>query len=1181
MTRAQLLAQQSKYLTFLPHVRAQFGQLPGVLTIGLGAKEKGGKLLDQWAFRFYVSRKRTHSDLPEAERIPNHLFGLPTDVISHFEHEALTCPVDQLDIQDGEFRDLGIRGGISIRNEYFDNDHPAGYGTLGILARRKSDNALVGLTCAHVVNAAATSLTAVDTKIGQPRYWISCCCCPRGYIGDVKKATATDELDCALIEIHEDIRNKVAEHSTENKIESIAEAISGAAPVICFDEVRKYGRATGLTTGRVADVAYGDNQMLIERTGPDANAPFACHGDSGAVILNSANQVIGLLVAGAQITDVSGNKQPLTKAIATYIKPVMEDLGITIAGTDAVDIGPPVGGGGAGCELHAWPGGHADTALNPVEVFDSTDFGLSGNVDWDISEGAAGATIIETNGQTASNRSSISVRYDTTSASRNATDAVWVKATNGTDEVTKFRTVFTITPRAVNTSGALDSDNALRFAATGGSTDQAGVAVPGTDGATWFLAKAEIAFEVLPEGINWAGSGAITFMPGAPGGVEGNMAARRQTQFTKGEQASGAANRTHTSEADWVSAGDSTADDYQGATPAVPNEIFRLANEGFDPANLLQAYWRADFRDYLEFHNGTAWVRITPYAEWHANLTATLSGSGNPPPSVGTPNTSGTGATTEDIPNQTPTVTLTNSFIEVKPGEQVTLAATSADPDNDAVTIHWAQTDGPNVALSSPTGDSVTFNAPNDDFQFKFTATADDGTGGLPRTAGNHQSAAEEVVVNVIEWDNIGGGDPVPERNMTEDFNAADFGIGAGALNWDVTTGNVNAVIIEADGAPVAPTGTHNGASTIKVRYDNQSGNLTRAQTVRIQATHPGTGRSWFKRRTVFRVLVAVHATDTKSHWIASNQGATGMDHFCTAKQAGNLILDATLIPNPPHADVGWTATGRAITVPSVGADRTTAHINRNPGAGMRIPVKVQVDGDDVYECLVWIIWSTSAAVAIPIPTPVVPGATSTAVSGGYDFTFTIQPASIIPAGGADVPDLTGANTNDPPDVPAADATTPNHGDSLAGGATLMWDVTRRVRRKIINPSSIPFDTNGNHSNPEFYQTFPDFPSVEVVGNDDKHTGDENNDPYANGGVITSTDSPTRTPFHNEGSIGDTFEIRLQFGEFARVELDGNWYKISDFHNWKIHFLFRKDFTLGGGEWNDNGSFIAENNTGF
>jgi hypothetical protein len=283
--RSEIIAEQQLYLSYLPHVRAQFGTIPGVEHIGLGAKEVTGVLQDEWAFRFYVHAKKKADEMPLAEIIPSTIFGIATDVITHFGEEALVCESNVLSIDSTSFRDEGIRGGISIRNEYFDNDQPSGYGTLGVLARRKSDNALVGLTCAHVVNAASQDLTAINAKIGQPKYWITCCCCPHGYIGDVAKATFNTDLDCAIIAIHDDILEKITEKHTENKIEGLAADITGAAAMVCFDTVTKRGRSTGTTSGKVSDIAYGTNQMLIERTNGDDTGPFACNGDSGAVVV--------------------------------------------------------------------------------------------------------------------------------------------------------------------------------------------------------------------------------------------------------------------------------------------------------------------------------------------------------------------------------------------------------------------------------------------------------------------------------------------------------------------------------------------------------------------------------------------------------------------------------------------------------------------------------------------------------------------------------------------------------------------------------------------------------------------------------------------------------------------------------------------------------------------------------
>ena len=637
-------------LSELPAIRQRFLKWSNVRNVGLGAKEKSGEILPELAFRFYVERKLPLSEIPLENRIPAHINGVNTDVISFISSQSMVSVSSVAAVDENEYRDTGIRGGISIRNEHFDNDQPSGYGTLGILARRVSDDALVGITCAHIVNAASESIEAINTKIGQPKYWISCCCCPRGWIGNVKKVTLNNDLDCATIEIDEDIEEHVANNDTENKVQGIDGEIEGAALPLLLDTVRKYGRTTGLTTGRVVDIAYGQDQMLIELLGGNPGDAFAHHGDSGAVIVNEDNQVIGLLVAAAQETDtttVPNRPLPLTKAIATLIKPVMEELDIKIAGVVAEDVTFPV-------RAKPWPGGQTNTSLNPVEVFSSTDFGLTGNVNWDVSGAGPGAVIIETGGQTANNLASISVRYNTVSTSKSNEHAISIKATKGTDEVEKFRTVFKITPR-INVTTTVDPSNTKRFIAEGGIRDRAGVGIPGTDGASWFVAKAEIIFDVLPADIQWDSNSLINFITDASGGSKGDIVARRQTKFTKGLLAVGDPTPTRTIELNWISAGDSTANDFQGPTTLVSNTVFRLANEGLDdPNNLLQAYIRADFRDYLELHDGTSWIRITPFAEWFANLTADFNGPQSiavPPPNVGAINTVGIGSTNEPIPN--------------------------------------------------------------------------------------------------------------------------------------------------------------------------------------------------------------------------------------------------------------------------------------------------------------------------------------------------------------------------------------------------------------------------------------------------------------------------------------------------------------------------------------------------
>jgi len=1197
----------------LQKLRAAYSGISNLVRIGYGLKEVAGRSTKIYAFRFYVSEKKSLTQLAKKNRIPAFIDGIPTDVIKIGDIQKLTSVSSAPPVNQNSYRKTGMRGGACIRNEHFENNHPSGFGTLGVLARRESDDQLVGITCSHVANNASDTPQTVDTKVGQPKYWTSCCCCPRGEIGLIKAATLNNDLDCALVEIDEDIEEKVVEHTSENKIEGFPADIVGAALPAPDQIVKKYGQATGLTTGKIIDPAFGNNQMLIELQGGAAGAAFANHGDSGAAIVNDDNQVIGLLVAAWQDPAIAGlvgaqTRPALTKGIATYIKPIMEELGVSIAGVSADEVTLPV-------LAKPWPGGQADSNLNPEETFASTDFGFTGNVAWDVSGRGPGAVIVETGTQTTNGRSSITVRYDTVSASSAKADAVEIKATKNGDDVKQLRTVVKITPR-LNTSNPLDGNNSLRFMAGSGADNQAGVAVSGVAGATQFRAKAEIIYDILPTGAKWDGAGATSFVVGSPGGAAGEIVARREMQFNKGRQNTGDPHRVHTEELNWITAGDSTVTDFQEPTNALPDAIYRLANEGFDPAGMMQAYDRADYRDFLELHNGTAWVQITPRLEWHANLTADLNPAGGAP-IAGATNNIGAGATAELIPNEPPVVTFASHHRELKLGQSLTITPVINDPNNDQVTIEWEQIDGPDIGWtdSKRTGADFTFNAPNDDFQFEFKIVGDDGTGGLARTAGNHLSTADEkMTVNVIEWQNWGGGDAVPERNMFEFVDGSLFGIGPEPLNWDVTKGGTNAEIIKADGVDISPpVGQHNGARTIVVRYNNKSSDLTIGETVKIEATNPtrpvGNGRVWFKRRTVFKPTVTVHATDTKTHKIPSTLGARGKDHFCTVKQTGNMVLQVVLDPAPPDNQITWgTQSVRTITSPAVGGDRKTARVGRNPASGLEVPIEIFVDGGQVYDGNSWIIWSIITHTMGTLgPTLFEPDSTNPTYNQmGRDINFicTIQPATIISSTPttSDIPDLRGDKKDisgtvvHPPDVVGTDTSVMRKGLSLSGGATLKWDISRQIRSNPFDVVSIAPIVSAD---PLFFTLNSNYPSVhsthgETVGNDDQWTTDpENNVPYTNGGKLNGYDFPKNGISHSIGSEGDTFENRYHFREFSRLLLDDKWYRISNYFLWKIHIKGKKvseatdnrDYDGDGNKtdefWIDNGTTIATNNSNF
>lgn len=348
-------------------------------------------------------------------------------------------------------------------------------------------------------------------------------------------------------------------------------------------------------------------------------------------------------------------------------------------------------------------------------------------------------------------------------------------------------------------------------------------------------------------------------------------------------------------------------------------------------------------------------------------------------------------------------------------------------------------------------------------------------------------------------------------------------------------------------------------------------------------------------KRTVVKVDVEVHANDTDTHKIGSVLGANGKDHFVCVKGTGDIILDATLNPNTTDAAdvITWEADGATITSPAVGTDKTTAKLSST--AAKKIPVRIKVGSCMCWEGYVWVVSVpvTTAPIAININVD----QTRTSISGGYNFEHTIQPASIIPSTNSDdVPDLKGANNaaSPPPNVPAGDTSVYQKGVNLSGGVNAKWDGARRARQNVINPSNIPFATNGNHD-PKYYTTYNNFPSDALVGNDDANTVGEDNNPYTapDKGKLTGSDNPTTSPLHSEGSVNDTFEIHFHAKEFSRLQLKDTWYRASDDTPWKIHWKFKKvdeavDNTDHNGDgdkvdkvWIDDGTFIDTNNTGF
>jgi hypothetical protein len=292
--------------------------------------------------------------------------------------------------------------------------------------------------------------------------------------------------------------------------------------------------------------------------------------------------------------------------------------------------------------------------------------------------------------------------------------------------------------------------------------------------------------------------------------------------------------------------------------------------------------------------------------------------------------------------------------------------------------------------------------------------------------------------------------------------------------------------------------------------------------------------------------------------------GNPNITHFVTPKKSDNVTLTATVSPDTPalRSQVTWEG-----ATPAPG-NPLQATVPRHVAA--KHVVKIKIAGRVERELRVWVIWATITARDVPIsvsdPVNVNGGKQGALITGGFRFRHEIAPASVITD--ADRPNLRGFKTVDPPG-----GNHPLFGVPLANGADRKWDNSRQIRAKILNPKGIPAA--------DFLQppavNIPSYPASDVAGNDDRSPHEETNDPYAAGGVLNGFDSPNDGVAHSAGGDGDTYEYRLHFREFTRVELGAVWHRISDFFLWRIHLKFQKV----SGKWVDNSTDKATDNSGF
>jgi hypothetical protein len=278
--------------------------------------------------------------------------------------------------------------------------------------------------------------------------------------------------------------------------------------------------------------------------------------------------------------------------------------------------------------------------------------------------------------------------------------------------------------------------------------------------------------------------------------------------------------------------------------------------------------------------------------------------------------------------------------------------------------------------------------------------------------------------------------------------------------------------------------------------------------------------------------------------------------HFVTPRQGGkNVTLSAKVSPGNRLAEalLAWEG---ATPIPG---DPKSAVVPAFPSRKQEVRIK-RPDGTVIQEIRVWVIWCDITGRKLSkrpggVDEASEEGGKALEFSAPWTFTHWISPPGVI-------------TEPDRPHLIAFYSTTVPGGPSLARGAKFIWDASRQRRVKMLDPHRI-----------EPSLVDEDWPKDPVVGNDDDHTDDEDDYPYDQGrrSWLKSWDRPSMTLRHARGKAGDTFERRVHFSEFTRIDLGLRWLRISDDFPWRVHFCFKHD----GTRWQNNGSVTEDNNDDF
>lgn len=329
-SREERISEYNRLLTLRDETQRKLQHIPSVITVSVGLKVVGRQPLQELCFRIYVDRKKSASEIPPHEIIPPFINDIKTDV-----NEAPTSITACGPSDTKKYRPLA--GGTKV----FSSRSFAEAGTMGCIAIDNESDSAVLLSNYHILMINGETR---GHQVAQPKFYCDKSPCRCGEVAKIERGEwgGDANVDAAIATLtgkhQEKWTNEVLELGaiTDFPLDNDGKPVN---PPVPGDTVFKRGMSTSLTEGLIIEVGGEDDEIEVGyvikngtttkkfkgqiKIGPkNIDKPFTRKGDSGAVIVNDLNQVIGLHFADNEVRDE--NNKVVSDAFESYANPIWD-----------------------------------------------------------------------------------------------------------------------------------------------------------------------------------------------------------------------------------------------------------------------------------------------------------------------------------------------------------------------------------------------------------------------------------------------------------------------------------------------------------------------------------------------------------------------------------------------------------------------------------------------------------------------------------------------------------------------------------------------------------------------------------------------------------------------------------------------------------------------------------------